>query len=978
MGSSKFFTHKPHRRLGNLFPAVLTLVFALFIFGGLWGQSIRETDEFNYITELFYSPDADSEELWEEIEAFSNRWPDSPYDEFISYMKANMALRKGDIDQSGLIYEELLSRDVHPAILPDILLNFAIVKYHQSLFPTALELLDDLETLAPHPWYEYQAKLWRGRVKAMQELWFSAAEEYQKALAIDAEEARFDYYKVLLALGRDETATAILDSLSTGDPDWEDYHGAWLDRLLTEGRYEDFETHLDSLDALFTNTPVFGLLRTRKALLIHDYDSARLVMDNLEDSGEIGLFYHALLLEQDGNLGAADSIFRFIQISSDPDLAVLSYFERLKIIYEKNPESAIHQLQDYLDKRQDKRGEALHILGQFRFNAGDYLGALKAFIEASNHILPVAIAEKNQILGARCYDALGQTKLCVETSNRYLNSHPQGIYRDQAFYYLAKNSPEEPELAKLNYQRLLRDYPDSPFANQARFALAEIHFYASEYKRAIELYQDVVPSEENQAVLSLRLAQAHYFDRDIAGAEAILEENPELDEDFETALLRAGIAFSKKDFEQALKLFSEARSISSTPQQNTEARSYEAYTLYHMGRHGEASQVFLELADSGENADIYLYQAAKSAAQGKQWLRALEIYDRWLDEFPDSELFLNVLADIAVTNFNLGRYGESLSGWLNILRRFTSNTFVADEDMPLLAEVFTGIETSSRKLTGYDHIEEISQLIDSFKSDYIKFELEYILVKLYANAELWAELLREASQFRQSLDLPSQRQNEFDRLLLESLMRLNRLEEADSLAIEIHERAPSQELMIQWAELAEMAGDTELAQERYLKAFQMAPEAGIWLSLLDLSAQNHWLDFPNLWELGAEWQELHPQSHLQRLGYLFETGNLDEASALADSLLDSQSNPWIRAHAEIWLGKALLEKGEAAAARRAFQRIRLLWQEFPDVHAQACYYSVLSLIALDELQEARLALAEYSPLLDSEQLSHLETLLQEN
>ena len=56
-----------------------------------------------------------------------------------------------------------------------------------------------------------------------------------------------------------------------------------------------------------------------------------------------------------------------------------------------------------------------------------------------------------------------------------------------------------------------------------------------------------------------------------------------------------------------------------------------------------------------------------------------------------------------------------------------------------MAEVFTGIETSSR-LKGHEHIDEISQLIDSFKSDYIKFELEYILVKLYANAELWAEL----------------------------------------------------------------------------------------------------------------------------------------------------------------------------------------------------------------------------------------------
>ena len=39
-------THLPHYRNALL---------ALFVFGGLWGQSIRETDEFNYITEFSQS-----------------------------------------------------------------------------------------------------------------------------------------------------------------------------------------------------------------------------------------------------------------------------------------------------------------------------------------------------------------------------------------------------------------------------------------------------------------------------------------------------------------------------------------------------------------------------------------------------------------------------------------------------------------------------------------------------------------------------------------------------------------------------------------------------------------------------------------------------------------------------------------------------------------------------------------------------------
>ena len=92
-----------------------------------------------------------------------------------------------------------------------------------------------------------------------------------------------------------------------------------------------------------------------------------------------------------------------------------------------------------------------------------------------------------------------------------------------------------------------------------------------------------------------------------------------------------------------------------------EAISYQAYTLFYLKRFQEASEIFYQLSRDSLNADIYLYQAAKSAAQGKEWKRALDLYESFLDAFPASGLFLQVMTEIANTQYNLGKQVVSLA-----------------------------------------------------------------------------------------------------------------------------------------------------------------------------------------------------------------------------------------------------------------------------------------------------------------------------
>lgn len=973
--------HSKHPHNGstrrNWLPLMLLLTVMCLRVSLLGGQPARENDDFAYIVELYYRNVDNLNEIEAELDSFSNRYPISEYGQYVQYLRGNIALRKGDFEQSSGIYQELVEQELHPDILPDVCLNYAISSYYLQDHALGLSLLKDLEKAATHPWYRYQVNVWRGRIKAMQELWLSAEDEYRKALAYDPREVLFDYFQALLALHKDAEAQAILDTLSVASPDHGKYHGAWLDQLLNEAQYDMFDEYISGLDSLVTFTPPFILLRIRKELDQENYAAAKALLPKLTETSETATYYRAVLLKQDGFSAEADALFRSLLNSREGDLAVLSYLERLKILHNTDPGSATRQLEKYLESPQTRRGDAFNLLGQFRFAAGGYQQALNHFIEASNYILTKPTEELNQILSARCYYNLGWPELCAAICNRYLNNHPRGRYRDVALYYAAKSSvsQDDARIARLNYEKLLREHPDSPWVTLAGPELAELYFNAAEYPKAEALYESILSAGNVHPALYLRLAQTYYYQDKYAEAEDLMKNNLDPEEDFEAALLMASIAFSGKDFNGALESYTRAENLAETSDQKTEALSYRAYTLYYLKRYTEASELFLALSNGNHNADIYLYQAAKSAAAGKNWVRAQEIHNRWLDEFPDSEYYLSVLADIANINFNLGRFSESLNDWLNILRRFTANTSVPDEELPLLAEVFTGIETSSRKLRGSEHIDLIAGMIDTFKSDYIKFELEYILVKLYANAELWEDLLREASQLRESIDLPRQRQNEFDCLLLRSLIKLNRVDEADSLASQIMATDPSKEILIQWAELAELNGDVDLALDRYLSAFELHPEADIWLRLVELSAGSGWQDFDSIWVLGSEFQAEYSLTQLARIGYLFDKGRLTEAQAVADSLLDSQTDPRVRAGAETWLGKILFTQNDYDSARRSFNKIRLLYQDLPDVQSEACYYLILSLANLGETREAWLALDEFGHLLSKKQVQDILILL---
>jgi tetratricopeptide (TPR) repeat protein len=471
----------------------------------------------------------------------------------------------------------------------------------------------------------------------------------------------------------------------------------------------------------------------------------------------------------------------------------------------------------------------------------------------------------------------------------------------------------------------------------------------------------------------LRLAQCYYYLQRYAEAETALMGLNTLFRDYETVLLEASLTFNRREFGAALTLYQEAHDLAKNPLERQEALSYQAYTLYFLKRFNEAAELFLSLTTLNLSVDSYLYQAARSAYQGRSYKRALELYDRFVDDYPDSQHFLPVLAQIALCYYNLGNPDQAYADWLNILSRFRSSSSFTPEEVSLLREVFNGIQLSLDAMKDISPVTQLMDMLDSFQSEYIRFEISYLIVKLYASVGKWDEVLEEAEEIRRNF--PDHKRPDLDILLAESLIQLNQQTEAEALVTQIYQETQSPESLLSLARMAESTGDLDIAQSKYRELFEMQASATTWLAMLELSQRNSYRDYDIIWDLGKDYAMDYPQARVNRIRYLAGKGFYNEATMMANKIMDTETNQFIRAQAETELALIHYLQEDYTRSASAFKRVRVLYRDYPEIVSKAQFHYILSLIKSGALKEAQLTLWEVQAQLTDDQVIIINDLL---
>lgn len=959
-------------------PKIYVLVFLILLMLPLWSINPREQDDYMYVVELYDS--GDYQEALHEIEYFTMRYPESALLTYLDFIRAGIALSRGDYLQSASLYDKLIKQDLHQDLISDVFLNYAISLYHLGEYARAIALLQDLGLITDHPHYEYQGNIWRGRTYFVLGLPLSAEHEYRKAMNVPYPdpEARFEYFRLMLTLDRDDEALIMMDALSDDDTRKGRYLIGWMEHLLSTGQDDELKVFFQNHEHQFGDLRDSAqLIMLSSAISSMDYAVAENHIAEIKTPSSRKTYFTAVLAQQRGDVAQADSIYKTLVAEAEPDIQVLAYMERLKIQFRKEPDKAINTLREHISNSvfDQYKGHQYYLLGDFLLRQEHYTDALRQLTAAKRAGMPYELMDRCEDMIAEAYYRQGELRLARENYNRYLNSYINGRYRDRAFYRIALISFNEPDykLAKVNFEAVLNLYPTSQYAIPAQYYLGEIAFFSANYNEAIAHYSLIPPVSDVFTQATLRKAQSFFYMEMFTEARIALSG---LDADyvsFDRLLLNAALSFSEKDYDIAYREFGIAELAATNNQNRMEARSFRAYTLYYIKRFEEAATLFEELSEQSQTADIYIYQAAKSAYQGRNYRRALNLYDRIMDDHPDTRYFNQVLVEIAYCYYNLGLYRQSFDDWLNILRRFTVQTSFEDAEAGLLREVFNGLELTSKQMDGAGIVDELLDLSELFNSEFIKFELQYLVVKLYADLGQWQDLIEQADDLRK--EFPDKRRNEIELLMAESLFRLNEAELATVIVSGISAEDANVETMTKLAEMAALTGDVVIALNKYRLAYDKQKNPSIWLAMLELSSNNDFVSFAELWQMGEEFAAGYPQARIYRIHYLMSTKSYSEAAELANQILDSEFNQYNRGQAESALALIIYYNGDFQRAVSQFKRIRLLYKDYPEIQKNADFHYILSLIKTGALKEAQLTLWESQSRLDDDQIIHINDML---
>lgn len=931
----------------------LCILLILLLLPALYAQSSRERYDFQYLLELFEKQE--DRLANNELKRFTNLYPQSSFKHYLGFIEAGLTFRRGELLQSLEQYEILLQQNLDPELRPEVMLGAIISAYLTKQPAVAEQHIQRLITEIQDPVIASTAYYYRGMIQFEREQFYSAELSFKSALYYRPEmkESKLLLFRNLLILDKPDEARELLSSIPI-DQHNEGYAFHWLKYLLGKALYGDFEVYLAIYQKTHTTIPDDILpIVVRYNIILEKYSLALSLSDEIPSQNQDILFYRAVALSNTGEIATADSIFAYLSNEADPEIAVLSYLERLKLLFARDRKSAVSQLQAFIAMEDNNilHAQQYYLLGLFFYNEEDNLNAMKYLKRALLADLDTEFHDQVYYLIAHLWYQEERFDNAVSDFNRYLNLFPAGKLRDRAWFYLGQISFSRKNYSESSvyFNRLLAQHPDSELTSEARFFLAEIDFNQANYTQALSQYMRLLGVSKDDSRLYYRIAQSHFYIGNYENTHVYL--NLVNDSEYEIAILRASTYFNQKKFNEALTHYQRAEQLADLPTRVTEAKSYQALVYYQLKKFNEASKLFLQISSEIGSPDTYLYLSAKSSFLARDYHRAIQLYDSFIDTYPESKHFLSVLNELANVYYNIGNYNQAVITWLNTIQRFSSKFPLTEEDFTFLTDVFAGLELGLRQAENEDLIEELVAMIDSIRSEFMRFELQFILLHIYADRSLWAELYSQAQEIRSLY--PQKQRQEVEFLMVDALINLNEYSLADSVFSSMSETNRSPKILNRWAQLDLMNNDPQGALQKFMTSYSLSADTNVWSELVRLSSQYRLGDFEELWRLGADIADKPISALHHRLNHLFDQQRYFEADSLANYIIESSADPFYHASAFLCIARINYIQSFYNDAIRNLRQIRILFPEYKDIVASSYYYNILSLFELAMFDEGR-------------------------
>jgi TolA-binding protein len=389
---------------------------------------------------------------------------------------------------------------------------------------------------------------------------------------------------------------------------------------------------------------------------------------------------------------AADTFDRLLKADPDPPLAADAALTRGRILQqlgESDPALAMYDLVIDRYRQADQFPEALWAAALLRDTLEQDQEAASLYEQLATGFPKFPQIDAVLYNWAWTQEDLGREKESSELFDRLRKEHPESAYWADAAFRLAqrafeaKDYPRARQLAadilaakpsgqmrentlylqgqiaaaeerwpdaRLAFETLVRDYPESSLRLLAEYGVAESIFRQDDYQGAGERLRELVRRTEGRdepwlAVVHLRLAQAlvhqKKWDEAYEIAAAIESRYPGFAEQYEVDYVLGRCLSTRAEFEQAREAYRKVIRSAQGAKTETAAKAQLmiAESYYHQKNYEQALREYLALEI------LYAYptwqaaavlEAAKCHEMLGEWQQAVEEYGRLLAEYAET------------------------------------------------------------------------------------------------------------------------------------------------------------------------------------------------------------------------------------------------------------------------------------------------------------------------------------------------------